>query len=88
MSKEILNLKPERVWKHFYDLTQIPRPTGLMAEVTKFAVDFGKSLGLETKQDAVGNVLITKPASAGMENAPVVILQAHLDMVPQKNSDV
>ncbi|NDW08353.1 aminoacyl-histidine dipeptidase [Dysgonomonas sp. 520] len=88
MSKEILNLKPENVWKHFYELTQIPRPTGQMAEVTKFVVDFGKSLGLDTKQDAVGNVLITKSASAGMENAPVVILQAHLDMVPQKNSDV
>lgn len=88
MSKEILNLKPESVWKHFYDLTQIPRPTGQMKEVVKFVSDFGKSLGLDTKVDEVGNVLITKPASAGMENSPVVILQAHLDMVPQKNSDV
>lgn len=88
MSKEILNLKPERVWKHFYELTQIPRPTGQMKEVTKFVFDFGKSLGLDTKQDSTGNVLITKPASAGMELAPAVILQGHLDMVPQANSDV
>ncbi|MDH6355777.1 dipeptidase D [Dysgonomonas sp. PH5-45] len=88
MSKEILNLKPENVWKHFYDLTLIPRPTGQMDEVVKFVADFGKSLGLETRVDEVGNVVITKPASAGMENAPTVILQGHLDMVPQKNSDV
>lgn len=88
MSKEILNLKPQQLWKHFYDLSQIPRPTGQMAEVTKFVIDFGKSLGLEVKQDKVGNVLIVKPATAGMENAPVVILQSHLDMVPQKNNDV
>jgi dipeptidase D len=59
-----------------------------MEEVTKFVIDFGKSLGLEVKQDKTGNILIIKPASAGMENAPVVILQSHLDMVPQKNNDV
>ncbi|MDU1890547.1 MAG: aminoacyl-histidine dipeptidase [Dysgonomonas sp.] len=88
MSKEILNLKPQQLWKHFYDLTQIPRPTGQMEEVTKFVINFGKSLGLDVKQDEVGNVLITKPATPGMENVPVVILQSHLDMVPQKNSDV
>lgn len=88
MSKEIQNLEPKRLWKHFYDLTLIPRPTGQMKEVTKFVMDFGKSLGLETKQDAAGNVLIVKPASKGMESAPVIIVQSHLDMVPQKNSDV
>lgn len=88
MSKEILNLKPQAVWKYFYDLTQIPRPTRQMEEVTKYIVSVGQSLGLDTKQDEVGNVLITKPASKGMESAPTVILQAHVDMVPQKNSDV
>lgn len=88
MAKEILNLKPERLWKHFYDLTLIPRPTGQMKEVTQFIIDFGKSLGFETKQDTVGNVLIIKPASKGMESAPTVIIQSHLDMVPQKNADV
>lgn len=88
MSKEILKLKPENVWKHFYELTQIPRPTGHTKAVEKYVVDFAKGLNLDVKQDKVGNVLITKPASKGMENAPTVILQSHLDMVPQKNSDV
>ena len=85
MSKEILSLKPENVWKHFYELTRIPRPTGQMKEVTEFIIDFGHSLGLETIQDKAGNVLIRKNASKGMEGSPVVILQSHLDMVPQKN---
>ncbi len=87
-TSEILNLSPQRVWNYFYELTQIPRPTGQMKEVTKFVMDFGKSLNLETKQDKVGNVLIKKPASKGYESAKTVILQSHLDMVPQKNSDV
>lgn len=84
---EILNLKPQRVWAHFYELTQIPRPTGHMKEVTRFIVDFGKSLDLETEQDKIGNVIIRKPASKGFESKQTVILQSHLDMVPQKNSD-
>lgn len=88
MSKEILKLKPKNVWKHFYELTQIPRPTGHTKAVEKYVVDFAKGLNLDVKQDKVGNVLITKRASKGMENAPTVILQSHLDMVPQKNSDV
>lgn len=88
MAKEILDLKPKNVWKHFYELTQIPRPTGHTKAVEKYILDFGKSLNLDVKHDKVGNVLITKPASKGMENAPTVILQAHLDMVPQKNSDI
>lgn len=88
MSKDVLNLEPKRLWKHFYDLTLIPRPTGQMTQVCQFVIDFGKSLGLETKQDKAGNVLIIKPASKGMENAPTVIIQSHLDMVPQKNADV
>lgn len=84
---EILNLKPQRVWNHFYELTQIPRPTGKMKEVTKFIMNFGKSLDLETERDKVGNVLIRKPASDGYEGKQTVILQSHLDMVPQKNTD-
>ena len=85
---EILSLNPKRVWKHFYELTQIPRPTGQMEEVTKFVMDFGRELNLEVEQDKVGNVLIRKPASKGFGSAKTVILQSHLDMVPQKNSDV
>lgn len=88
MAKDILKLKPAKLWECFYELTQIPRPTGHTKQVTDFVANYGKSLGLETKQDKVGNVLIVKPASKGMENAPTVILQSHLDMVPQKNSDV
>ncbi|NDW17693.1 aminoacyl-histidine dipeptidase [Dysgonomonas sp. 216] len=88
MPKNVLSLEPKNVWKHFYDLSQIPRPTGQMKAVTAFVKDFGHSLNLETIQDETGNVLIKKPASKGMENAPVVILQSHLDMVPQKNTSV
>lgn len=88
MAKDILKLEPAGLWKYFYELTLIPRPTGHTKDVAKYVADFGKSLGLDTKVDEVGNVLITKPASVGMEDAPTVILQSHLDMVPQKNSDV
>lgn len=87
-TSEILSLTPENVWRYFYELTKIPRPTGQMEEVTKYVTDFGKSLNLETIQDKVGNVLIKKPATKGYETAKTVILQSHLDMVPQKNSDV
>ncbi|WP_099464092.1 aminoacyl-histidine dipeptidase [Parabacteroides provencensis] len=88
MSAEIKNLLPKHVWGYFYDLTQIPRPTGHMEAVTRYVVEFGKSLGLETLQDEVGNVLIRKPATPGREGHKTVTLQAHLDMVPQKNASV
>lgn len=81
------NLEPKGLWESFYSLTQIPRPSGKRKEIADFLVNYGKSLGLETLQDEIGNVLIRKPASAGMENHPGVILQGHMDMVPQKNSD-
>ena len=81
------NLEPKGLWESFYSLTQIPRPSGHCKEVAVFLVNYGKSLGLETLQDEIGNVLIRKPASAGMEGHPGVILQGHMDMVPQKNSD-
>ena len=81
------NLEPQGLWSSFYSLTQIPRPSGKRKEIADFLVNYGKSLGLETLQDEIGNVLIRKPASAGMENHPGVILQGHMDMVPQKNSD-
>lgn len=88
MSAEIKNLSPQHVWGYFYDLTQIPRPTGHMEAVTRFIIAFGKGLGLETLQDEVGNVLIRKPATPGMEGRKTVTMQSHLDMVPQKNSSV
>ena len=83
----ILNLTPQNVWKHFYSLTQIPRPSGHMEKITEFLVNFGKRLGLESFVDEIGNVIIRKPATPGMENRKGVILQAHMDMVPQKNND-
>lgn len=88
MSAEIKDLSPKHVWGYFYDLTQIPRPTGHMEAVTRYIVAFGKGLGLETLQDEVGNVLIRKPATPGMEGRKTVTMQSHLDMVPQKNSSV
>ena len=88
MSATIKNLHPQPVWNYFYDLTQIPRPTGHMKEVTNYVLDFAKAQGLEAKQDDTGNVLISKPATSGFETSGTVVLQSHLDMVPQKNSDV
>ncbi|MBO4690792.1 MAG: aminoacyl-histidine dipeptidase [Paludibacteraceae bacterium] len=81
------NLDPQGLWNSFYSLTQIPRPSGKRKEIADFLINYGKSLGLETLQDEIGNVLIRKPASPGMENHPGVILQGHMDMVPQKNGD-
>lgn len=83
----ILQLDPQNVWKHFYSLTQIPRPSGHMDKITAFLLHFGKELGLESFVDEVGNVIIRKPATPGMENRKGVILQSHMDMVPQKNND-
>ncbi|MEA3316389.1 MAG: aminoacyl-histidine dipeptidase [Bacteroidota bacterium] len=84
---EILNLKPKALWKNFYDLNQIPRPSKKEERATEFAKNFGEKLGLETIVDEIGNVIIKKPASKGYEDRKTVILQGHLDMVPQKNSD-
>lgn len=85
--KTIESLAPQKVWKHFYSLTQVPRPSGHMKAVTEFLLNFGRSLNLESFTDEVGNVIIKKPATSGMENRKGVILQAHMDMVPQKNND-
>jgi dipeptidase D len=84
---KLTDLNPKALWTIFNDITQIPRPSHHLVEITKYVVDFGNKLGLETKTDAAGNVLICKPATAGMESRKKVVLQAHLDMVPQKNSD-
>jgi len=87
MSKEITNLDPKKLWKNFYSLTQIPRPSKKEGKIIQFMREFGENLGLETIVDEVGNVIIKKPATTGMENRKTVVLQGHLDMVPQKNSD-
>ncbi len=80
-------MDPQDVWQNFYALTQIPRPSHHEEQVRDFLVQFGKDLGLKTITDDVGNVIIRKPAAAGMENRHGVILQAHMDMVPQKTPD-
>lgn len=84
---EIRNLEPKALWNHFADLNAVPRPSKKEERVIQFMVDFGKSLGLETIQDPIGNVIIKKPATPGMENRQTVVLQSHLDMVHQKNAD-
>jgi dipeptidase D len=87
MSNEISKLTPVEVWENFYQLTRIPRPSHHEDQIRQFVADFGRNLGLETVQDEAGNVIIRKPATPGMEKRKGVILQGHLDMVPQKNSD-
>jgi dipeptidase D len=87
-TQKIQELEPRALWNNFYNITRVPRPSGKQDEISKFLLDFGKSLGLETIKDETGNVLIRKPATKGMENRKAVVLQAHMDMVPQKNGDV
>lgn len=83
----VRDLQPSALWNHFADLNAVPRPSKKEERVRQFMLDFGKSLNLKTSEDAIGNVYIYKAATAGMENRPTVILQAHLDMVHQKNAD-
>ncbi len=87
MSEVIKALEPQAVWEHFANLNAVPRASKKEEQVIAFMVEYGKSLGLPTKVDDVGNVIITKPATAGKEDRPVAILQSHLDMVHQKNND-
>ncbi|RNI32057.1 aminoacyl-histidine dipeptidase [Rufibacter immobilis] len=87
MSTEIRNLEPTALWSHFADLNAVPRPSKKEERVIKFIQDFGNSQGFDTITDAVGNIIIRKPATPGMEDRPTVVLQSHLDMVHQKNAD-
>ena len=84
---EVRNLEPAALWNHFADLNAVPRPSKKEERVIAFMMEFGKSLGLETIQDAIGNVVIKKTATPGMEDRQTVVMQSHLDMVHQKNSD-
>lgn len=83
----IQNLKPECIWRNFYKLTQIPRPSGHLERIQQFLLDFGKEAGVETFKDPAGNIVFRKPATPGYENKKGVILQAHMDMVPQKTPE-
>ena len=83
-----IELKPKCVFDCFAKVNTIPRPSKKEEQMISFLVDFGKKLGLETDCDEVGNVIIRKPATPGMENRKILILQSHMDMVCEKNKDV
>jgi dipeptidase D len=87
MSTVIRNLEPKPIWNHFSDLNAVPRASKKEAQVISFIKAFGEKLNLPTYVDEVGNVIIKKPASVGMENKETIVLQSHLDMVHQKNND-
>lgn len=84
---EITKLDPQCIWKNFYALTQVPRPSGHLEKIQQFLLDFGKQVGVEAFKDPAENIVFRKPATPGMENRKGVILQAHMDMVPQKTPD-
>ncbi|WP_294219491.1 aminoacyl-histidine dipeptidase [uncultured Chryseobacterium sp.] len=85
---ELTNIEPQIIWKNFSRLNAVPRPSKKEEKVIAFIREFGDNLGLDTTVDEVGNVIIRKPATPGMENRKSVVLQSHLDMVCQKNNDV
>ena len=85
MSQEIRELEPKALWNKFADLNAVPRPSKKEERVIAFIKKFGEDLGLETVIDTVGNVIVRKPATPGMEDRKAVVLQSHLDMVHQKN---
>jgi len=86
MDNKITDFEPKALWAHFHDICQVPHPSKKEEKIRKFMVDFGKKAGLETVVDKVGNVIIRKPATPGMEKRMGVILQGHMDMVPQANT--
>jgi len=86
-TRNLSALKPALVWKHFAQIVRIPRPSSHEEKIRKYVMDFAREKGLECKEDAAHNVYVRKPASKGMEDRKGVVLQAHLDMVPQKNND-
>ena len=88
MNNELLNLKPERLWYYFTEILKIPRPSKREEKIAEYLIKFGQKHNLETIQDETGNILIRKPASKGKENVKSIVLQSHIDMVCEKNSDI
>ena len=84
---EIQKLNPECIWRNFYKLTQVPRPSGHLEKIQQFLLDFGQECGVYAVKDPAGNIHMRKPASPGMEDRKGIILQAHMDMVPQKTPE-
>ena len=87
MSQSISTLEPQSLWSNFAALNAVPRASKKEERVIQFMVDFGQDLGLDTATDEIGNVIIKKPATAGMEDRQTIVMQSHLDMVHQKNGD-
>ena len=87
MTKVLSNLEPKTLWNYFEDICNIPHPSKKEEKIVAYVKKFGEDLGLDTQVDAVGNIVIRKPATRGFENRKTIILQGHLDMVPQKNND-
>ena len=85
---EVKDLKPQLVWECFDAITKVPRPSCHEEQIRAFLLDFAQKHSIAVRTDEVGNVVMTKPATPGHENAPTVILQAHMDMVAEKNNDV
>lgn len=84
---DIRDLEPRNLWGHFYSLTQIPRPSGHLEKIQAYLLDFAKENGIEAFKDPAGNIVMRVPATPGMEKRKGVILQGHMDMVPQKTPD-
>ena len=84
----IRDLEPRQVWEQFDAITRVPRPSKKEGRIIEWLVAFAQEHGIEYQKDAIGNVVMRKPATEGMESRPKVILQAHMDMVCEKNSDV
>ena len=84
---EIKNLKPQCIWQNFHALTQVPRPSGHLEQVQQFLLDFAAKAGVEAFKDSGNNIVMRKPATPGYENRKTVLLQAHMDMVPQKTPE-
>lgn len=88
MNEEIKDLEPKRIWHYFREILEIPRPSKQEEKIAEYLMNFAKEQNLEAKRDKTGNILISKPATPGYENAKTVVLQSHIDMVGEKNSDV
>jgi len=86
MNSDIRSLEPKQLWNKFADLNAVPRASKKEERVIAFMKNFGHNLGLEVIEDEVGNVIIKKPATAGMEDRTTIVMQSHLDMVHQKNA--
>lgn len=87
MNEQIRELEPKALWNYFADLNAVPRASKKETRVIEFMKSFGTDLGLETSSDEIGNVIIRKPASRGMEDRTPIVMQSHLDMVHQKNAE-